>query len=229
VTWSDPFIYEGAAKNHEVKVPLPQGSRLSGTIKESDFFERPSEFFQEDRETVWLQILNLDARMEHPTIGEMRIILGETLKREYPDLFLPSLGGAQSLSSNGGFPARLFFNPCAVMETPFGAMRAVHGVLSYGRVTDFPPIGTPVTIRQAIAVEDVTRLQRRVLEGTYSHVSDMASAVARIVALSHPIDCEIHLGGQETFDFVERLIANKPAVQQPARRSGTLRKRRGNR
>ncbi|MCU6501684.1 hypothetical protein LPN04_28205 [Rugamonas sp. A1-17] len=206
VSWGDPFIYKGPEESHSISIPMPSGSNLSNKINETDFFERPAEFFQPGKETVWLQILNLDATMEHPEIGKIRIILGETLKREYPDLFLPSLGAAQALG-NKGFPARLFFNPCAIIETPFGNLRAIHGILSYGRVTAFPPIGTPVSISKMIDVEDVEELRQRVAAGTYSHKTERDKAVARIVALSHPIDNEIHLEGQETFEFVERLIA----------------------
>lgn len=205
VSWGDPFIYKGPAAKHSISIPMPPDSQLANKIEEADFFERPEEFFQPGKETVWLQILNLDATMEHPEIGKIRIILGETLKREYPDLFLPSLGAAQSLGKKG-FPARLFFNPCAIIETPFGNLRAIHGILSYGRVTAFPPVGTPVSISKMIPVEDVEELRQRVAVGTYSHRTDSAKAVARIVALSHPIDNEIQLEGQETFMFVERMI-----------------------
>lgn len=204
VSWSDPFIYHHNGGNNSIKVQLPKGSQLPDTINESDFFQRPAEYFQEGRETVWLQILNLSARMKHPEIGDIRIILGETLKREYPDLFMPSLGVAQALSDSGGFPARLFFNPCAVVETSFGAFRAVHGVLCYGRVVDFPPVGTPVSIRQCIPLERVEDVRK------YPKLTDIGlvqNSIARIVALSHPIDMQIQLNGQETFDFVERLIA----------------------
>lgn len=216
VAWCDPFIYRGPSAGHVVRTPMPTGSTLSDSIAETDFFDRPSEFFEEGKETVWLQILNLDATMDHPEVGKIRIILGETLKREYPDLFLPSLGCAQSLGSRG-FPSRLFFNPCAVIETPFGAMRAIHGILSYGRVTAFPPVGTPVSISKMIPLEDVTELRKRVIAGTYSHETSFDRAIARIVALSHPIDNEIQLGGEETFRFVEKLIdQNKNIPASPS-------------
>lgn len=205
VSWSEPFIYHANNLKNSVKVPLPEGSNLPDTIHEKDFFQRPEEYFQEGQETQWLQILNLNARMVDPEIGEIRIIIGETLKREYPDLFMPSLGVVQSLSDEGGFPARLFFNPCAVVETTFGAFRAVHGVLCYGRVVDFPPIGTPVSIRQCIPMEHIEDVRKY---ESLSHIGNTENSAARIVALSHPIDMQIQLNGQETFDFVERLIAN---------------------
>ena len=204
VSWSEPFIYEKKNMPHHVKVPLPAGSQLSDTIREEDFFQKPQEFFQEGLQTQWLQILNLSARMHHPEIGDMRIIIGETLKREYPDLFMPSLGVAQSLSEVGGFPARLFFNPCAVVETSFGIFRAVHGVLCYGRVVDFPPIGTPVSIRQCIPLEHIDDVRGY---ESLTQIRAAESGPARIVALSHPIDMQIQLSGQDTFDMVERMIA----------------------
>lgn len=204
VSWSEPFIYEKKNQPHHVKVPLPAGSDLSDTINEEDFFQKPQEFFQEGLETQWLQILNLNARMSHPEIGDIRIIIGETLKREYPELFMPSLGVAQSLTEEGGFPARLFFNPCAVVETSFGVFRAVHGVLCYGRVVDFPPIGTPVSIRQCIPLEHIDEVRKY---QSLSHISQATDGPARIVALSHPIDMQIQLNGQDTFDMVERMIA----------------------
>jgi hypothetical protein len=52
----------------------------------------------------------------------VRVVLGETLKSKYEDLFVPSLGLAQSLGKTG-FPARFFFSPVGVFETPFGAFR----------------------------------------------------------------------------------------------------------
>src|SRR5262249_37191318 len=128
VSRSSPFIYKGTSENHTVSIPLPHGSTLSNTISESDFLVRPNGFFQRGSEVVWMQILNLDARAEDTPIGPVRIILGETLKKVHPDLFQPSLGVAESLGRTG-FPARLFFNPIAIIETEFGAFRAVHGTL----------------------------------------------------------------------------------------------------
>lgn len=197
VAWGAPFIYSGPEGKHVVDLPLPAGSDLPAQISESDFIARPPEFFQEGKETLWLQILNLDATMDSD-IGPIRIILGETLKREYPDLFRPSLGAAQSLGSSG-FPARLFFNPLAIIETPIGAFRAIHGVLSYGRVTNFPPIGTPVSIRECIPLDPVDVIRSQDL-GLRS--SD--NPVGRIVALSHPIDMEMQLEGEKAYEFVER-------------------------
>jgi hypothetical protein len=174
-------------------------------LREEDFLVRPAEFFEVGKETLWLQILNLDARMDSE-IGPIRIILGETLKREYPDLFFPSVGIAQSLG-NSGFPARLFFDPFAIIETPLGAFRAIHGILSYGRVTNFPPIGTPVSIREPIELDQVEEIRSKKLGLNHS-----ANPLARIIALSHPIDTELQLPGEEAYHFVERGVGNPAAI-----------------
>jgi len=200
VTRSAPFIYDGSAARHVVDVPLPKGCTLSSRISEADFLNRPDEFFQTDRQTVWMQILNLDARAQHPTLGTVRIILGETLKREYPDLFRPSLGIAQSLGSSR-FPARLYFNPYAIIQTAFGAFRAIHGTLSYGRVVAFPPVGTPVSIGECIPLESVEEVRKA---GNPAKVT--GNPVARIIALAHPIDVAMQLPGDDAFNVVERLI-----------------------
>jgi hypothetical protein len=203
VSRSAPFIY-GGASGHSVTLPLPKGCTLSATISETDFLNRPAEFFQKDRETVWMQILNLDARAHHPTIGPVRIILGETLKHAYPDLFRPSLGIAQSLGKSR-FPARLYFNPYAIIETSFGAFRAIHGTLSYGRVVAFPPVGTPVSIAECIPLESVEDVRKA---GNPKQITD--NPMARIIALAHPIDVAMQLSGDEAFKAVERLIQTQP-------------------
>ncbi|MGR9327452.1 hypothetical protein ACU8OT_29340 (plasmid) [Rhizobium leguminosarum] len=208
VSWSDPFVYEGPNKNHQVNVRIPAGSALPGTISEGDFLERPAEFFQEGKETIWLQILNLDASME-TDLGHVRIILGETLKKKHPDIFRPSLGVAQSIGKEG-FPARLFFNPYAIIETPIGDFRAIHGTLSYGRVTNFPPIGTPVSIADCVPMEPLDEvravMQKRNLKVHQVNPADVAP-IGQIVALTHPIDMEIQLKDEAIYDFVERSIA----------------------
>lgn len=200
VSWSAPFIYSGRSMSHRVAVPLPKGSTLSQEIREDDFLTKPPGFFEVGKETIWLQILNLDARMD-TEIGPIRIILGETLKREYPDLFMPSLGVAQSLGRKG-FPANLYFNPYAIIETPIGAFRAIHGTLSYGRVTGFPPIGTPVSIRDCIPVEHVDEIRKR----PRSRLLETVEPFARILALSHPIDMGVQLPGDDAYELIERLI-----------------------
>ncbi|MEU1722630.1 hypothetical protein ACNF49_39370 [Actinomadura sp. ATCC 39365] len=203
VSRSAPFRYRSGG-DHSVQIPLPASCTLPSTIRESDFINRPDGFFQEGRETVWMQILNLDARAEVDALGPVRIILGETLKREYPDVFQPSLGVAQSLGPRrGGFPAKLFFNPYALIETPAGAFRAIHGTLAYGRITSFPPIGTPVSICDCIPLESVEEVRRT---GSLHSVDESIEPFARLVALSHPIDVAMQIPGEEAFLHVERRI-----------------------
>lgn len=201
VSRSDPFIYRNG---HEVRLTLPPGCTLPDTIAETDFLERPNGYFEPGKETVWMQILNLDARMD-TEVGPVRIILGETLKREYPDIFRPSLGVATSLGRKG-FPARLFFNPVAVVETPFGALRAIHGTLAYGRIVAFPPTGTPVSIQNVIPMHSVdsVRAARAFTADTPDAIPDPPPA--RIIALAHPIDVAMQIPGDEAFQLVERRI-----------------------
>jgi hypothetical protein len=205
VSRSAPFIYSGPSAGHSLKIPLPKGCTLQNKISETDFLNRPDEFFQTGHETVWMQILNLDARATHPVLGPVRIILGETLKRSYPDIFRPSLGIAQSLGSSR-FPARLYFNPYAIIETSFGAFRAIHGTLSYGRVVSFPPVGTPVSIAECIPLESVEDVRKA---GNPKQIT--GDPIARIIALAHPIDVGMQLSGDEAFKSVERLIDMKHA------------------
>ena len=192
VSRSKPFIYRG--KDDRVEIPLPKGCTLSNRITEADFPQRPAPFFEAGKQVVWLQILNLDAH-GNTSIGPIRIILGETLKREYPDLFQPSLGVAQALDGSG-FPARLFFDPCAIVETQAGAFRAVHGVLAYGRIDEFPPVGSAVQTTDIIPLHSVDDLRK----------SADAKPTAQVLGLAHPIDAKLHVGDQEAFGLVESSI-----------------------
>jgi hypothetical protein len=207
VSRSAPFIYRKGAKN-SVKIQLPADCTLPDTIAEEDFLEKPDGYFEDGKETVWMQILNLDARMEVPDLGYVRIILGETLKREHPDIFEPSFGVAQALGSKG-FPAKLFFNPYALVETPMGSFRAVHGTLAYGRITDFPPVGTPVSISSAVPLEHIADIQEGMRLQSVDRPRDVevAKPFARLIALSHPIDVPMQISGDEAFNFVEQAIA----------------------
>jgi len=216
VSRSAPFIYRQGAKN-SVKLPLPAGCTLPDTIAEEDFLDKPDGYFEDGKETVWMQILNLDARMEVPDLGYIRIILGETLKREHPDIFEPSFGVAQSLGQRG-FPAKLFFNPYALVETPLGSFRAVHGTLAYGRITGFPPVGTPVSISSAVPLEHMADIR----EGMRLQAVDRPREVeveqpfARLIALSHPIDVPMQISGDEAFHFVEQAIAKAGSARDGA-------------
>ena len=199
VARSAPFTYTGSG-DQSVDLPIPDNCTLQDRITESDFLNRPEGFFTPGQQAVWMQILNLDARADTPDLGPIRIILGETVKAEYPDIFKPSLGVAESLGKSG-FPARLFFNPYAIVETPVGAFRAIHGTLAYGRVTAFPPCGTAVSICACVPLEPVERVA-----GT-SRVNETAKPVARLIALSHPIDVSMQVSGSEAFNLVERRIS----------------------
>lgn len=199
VARSQPFIYNGPPQ--EVHVPLPSGSTLSPTIRDQDFLQRPPEFFQLGKESVWLQILNLDARGDTP-VGPVRIILGETLKREYPDLFQPSLGVVQSLGDTG-FPARLFFDPTAIMETQAGNFRAVHGVLAYANITAFPPVGSAVQTTDIIPLHSVEALRKAAQSKTPRDVA----ADGSVLGLSHPITTALNVSGAEAFNLVEQSTA----------------------
>lgn len=210
VSRSAPFIYQGTEANHRVTLDLPAGSQLPNTISESDFLNKPDGFFEKGKETVWMQILNLDARMQDTPIGPIRIILGETVRREYSDIFQPSLGVAQALSDkNGGFPARLFFNPYAVIETNMGALRAIHGNLSYGRTVDFPPVGTPISICEVIPLEQVGHVREmRALRAVDSRIQPFA----RIIALAHPIDTGMQIDGAEAHGMIETMTRQSASM-----------------
>ena len=201
VARSKPFIYGGSAARHEVRVAVPAGSALQTTITESDFHARPDKFFQAGKEHIWLQILNLDAHGE-TSLGPIRVILGETLKRKYEDIFVPSLGLAQSLGKTG-FPARFFFSPVGVFETPFGAFRTRPGkVLQARRVVEIPPIGS-VSIAEAIPLDSIEDIRTAAKNGRSLAETKPA---ARLVALAHPIDAALHLPGEEAFDVVQSRI-----------------------
>jgi hypothetical protein len=201
VARSNPFIYGGSIARHEVRVAVPAGSRLQPTIAESDFQVRPEKFFQAGKEHVWLQILNLDAHGQ-TSLGPIRAVLGETLKNNYEDIFVPSLGLAQSLGKTG-FPARFFFSPVAVFETPFGAFRTRPGkVLQARRIVEIPPIGS-VSIAEAIPLDSVDDIRAAAKSG--KKLADTKPA-ARLVALAHPIDAALHLPGEEAFDVVQARI-----------------------
>jgi hypothetical protein len=223
VSRSEPFTYQGPHAGHAIELPLPPGCTLGTgsdpnwtTVRETDFlnrrpssgdFDAAQKFFVPGKQTIWMQILDLDARMDSE-FGPIRIVIGQTLLENYrdagdPELLMPSLGAAQALRDSGGFPAALFFNPIAVIETPFGAFKAIHGTLSYGRVTSFPPVGTPVSISAMVPLPPVARAGER--------AALSAEPVGEIIALSHPIDVGLQLSGSEAFKVVrERIQAHAP-------------------
>jgi hypothetical protein len=106
-----------------------------------------------------------------------------------------------------GFPARLFFNPYAIIETTFGAFRAIHGTLAYNRITSFPPCGTPVSICASVPLERVEAVEPGDARRRSSTASErMEEPVARLISLSHPIDAPMQVSGAEAFELVERGI-----------------------
>jgi hypothetical protein len=214
VSRSSPFVYKGTDANHAVSIPLPGRSKLPTVIRESDFFIRPNGFFEVGSEVVWMQIINLDARAK-TEIGHLRVILGETVQNEYPKFFKPSLGAAESLGKTG-FPARLFFNPVAILETEFGVFRAVHGVLTYGRITDFPPIGASVSITDTIPMEPLEQiLERR--DGKRQRIDPPV----RIIALAHPIDVPMQISGYDSIGAITQQVQNAPKIPQTSSLPGS--------
>jgi len=206
VSRSSPFVYQGTQANHSVSITLPQRSLLPRVIREEDFFVRPAAFFERGKEMVWMQIVDLDARSD-TEVGPIRIILGETILREYQDFFRPSLGAAESLGS-AGFPAKLFFNPVAIIETEFGVFRATHGVLTYGRITQFPPIGATVSISDSIPMEPLQQIVDR-REGKRGRIDPPV----RIIALAHPIDVPMQISGYDAMGAIQSQVRATPKVE----------------
>jgi hypothetical protein len=192
VARSQPFVYQGPTAHPAVRLAVPLGSSLAATISDADFFGKPEGFFEQGKEHVWLQILDLEAKAE-TSIGSIRIILGETFKKEYPDIFEHSLGAAQSIGATG-FPARLFFSPNAVIETPFGALKTRAGKALVGAtITEFPPIGSNPSLSAAVPLDSVNALRAAGLPRVAGSAAHLASAapVAQIQALSHAIDAAL--------------------------------------
>lgn len=202
VARSDPFIYKGRSANHAVELDLPKSSDLARRVCEEDFLTTPPKFFERGKETIFLQILNLDARGETP-YGPMRCILGETFKREYPDIFQPSFGAAQSLGRTG-LPGKLFFVPNGIFETPFGALHTRPKALLGSRIESIPPVGSSPTLLQAIPLDSVDELREAKARGVSENTLEPA---ATLVALAHPIDALLFETGDPAFESVERAIA----------------------
>jgi hypothetical protein len=191
VARSEPFVYQGPTAHPSVRLAVPIGSSLAATISDADFFVKPQGFFEQGKEHVWLQILDLEAKAD-TSLGPIRIILGETFKKEYPDIFEHSLGAAQAIGATG-FPARLFFSPNAVIETPFGSLKTRAGKALLGaRITEFPPVGSNPSLSAAVPLDSVDALRAELARGA-GHASPLASAapVAQIQALSHAIDAAL--------------------------------------
>jgi len=201
VARSKPFVLSAGASSR-VTFPIPRGCTLPESIEHKDFFSSPPGFFEKGREQIWLQILNLDARGETP-VGPVRVILGETFKREYPDLFEPSFGAAQSIGRTG-LPARLFFSPNGVFETPIGALKTQAAKTLLGDSVDrIPPVGSAPRLLQPCPLYHVDALRAAAKGKT-------PEPAAIIVALAHPIDAELidPQGSHEAFASIERSIAS---------------------
>lgn len=197
VSRSAPFVYQGG---EQVAIaPIPKGAHLSvETISEREFPVRPKGFFESGKEQIWLEILNLDVRGD-TEIGPVRFILGDTLKREYPDLFDRSLGIAQSIGKSG-LPARLFFSPAALIEAPFGKFKLGPKALVAGQIDSVPPNGavrlqSPVDL---FHVEDLRKVE--------ASARTSVRPSGQIVALAHPIDATLLLPGDQAFTLVNESI-----------------------
>ncbi len=197
VARSEPFHYD-PAERRRLPLPLPRACTLRDSIAEEDFFVRPEGFFRAGAETVLLQILNLDARAETPE-GPIRIILGETFKREYEDLFEPSFGAAQALNGKG-FPAQLFFSPNAIIETPFGILKTRAKALVGSKISQFPPVGSHPSLTNTVGLDGIESLRAK----RESNDRELSQADATIVGLSHPIDAVVLDTGDPAFEAVER-------------------------
>lgn len=199
VVRSEPFIYEGPQARHRVEFTLPDGADLPRTLTEDEFIAVPKGFLQPGKETIWLQILNLDARGQ-TDYGPMRCILGATFKREYPDIFQASFGAAQSIGERG-LPARLFFNPNGIFETPFGNLHTRPKALLGTRIDQVPPVGSSPEMLGPIALDSTDDL-RSAKGGTLPE-----PPTATLMALAHPIDAKLQGDERELYEIVEKAIA----------------------
>jgi hypothetical protein len=80
-------------------------------------------------------------------------------------------------------------------------------------VTAFPPLSTPVTIAEQIPLEHLDSVREAITTNDPSKIRE----VGRIMALTHPIDMEIHETGEGAYDFVNALI-EAPSDEPPAAR-----------
>jgi hypothetical protein len=196
---SEPFVYRGPRAKHRIEFNLPKGVELPASLVEEEFISIPPGFFEVGKETIWLQILNLDARGE-TEYGPMRCILGNTFKQEYPDIFQASFGAAQSLGARG-LPAKLFFNPNGIFETPFGKFHTRPKALLGTRIDQVPPVGSNPEMLGPIQLDSVDDLRAAKPDDTASQPA------ATLLALAHPIDARLQGDEDELFELVEKAIA----------------------
>lgn len=117
---SDPFLFRNDAT---VAFPpqIRQPDDGDEILRRDDLGNIPGGLFIAGRETIWLELLDLDARgLVDGSPG--RLVLGETLRREHPDLHERALGVLQS-SLGAGFPARCALALPAVLITPRGTFK----------------------------------------------------------------------------------------------------------
>ncbi len=118
VVRSDPFFDGGPGVDDISTFPvMPLGSTLPSVVRDSDIPVLPEGFNGTFAESVHLQMTSLNAISED---GQFRIVAGQPLKDEFPNVeFHPSFGIAVSVGESG-FPARSIFIPYALVVTPFG-------------------------------------------------------------------------------------------------------------
>jgi hypothetical protein len=118
VVRSDPFFDGGPEVDDISTFPvMPFGSTVPSQMRDSDIPVLPNGFNGTYAETVHLHMTSLNAVSAD---GQFRIVAGQPLKDEFPDVdFFPSYGIAVSVDKSG-FPARSVFVPYALVVTPFG-------------------------------------------------------------------------------------------------------------
>ena len=89
VSRSAPFYDGGPGANDHSVLPLPPGSQLPGTVSDSDIDFFVSDMNGTRQKSIHLEIISLDARSAD---GQYRIISGQQMLAEYPQLFIPSFG-----------------------------------------------------------------------------------------------------------------------------------------
>lgn len=115
---SDPFLFQTGAAVH---FPPRRNDGSEEAVRSDDFGNMPAGSFVAGTETVWLELVDLDAR--GTVEGDAgRLLAGETLLAEHPDLHERALGVLRS-SLGAGFPARLVFALQAMIVSPRGTFK----------------------------------------------------------------------------------------------------------
>ncbi len=205
VARSEPFIYR-KGETHRATFPLPKGSTLPDSMTEADFLTIPEGFFENGKETAFLQILNLSATGE---MGEYKsaCFLGQTFKDKYPDIFQPSFGAVQSLGRQG-LPAKIFFVPNGIFVTPFGDLHTRPKALVGDHIDAIPPVGSSPKIQGAIELDAVEELRAKKVRAFTE-----GEGTATLTALDHPIDGLLNIAEGELFQYVQTAIATPPLTR----------------